>query len=116
MVGMTEIRNVRVLPRESFTTIRNTAVRDKHLSFRARGLLAWMLSHQTGRLITAAAMVDAGMEGRDSIRTALRELEAAKYIRRIRYADTTGQWFHEMTVTDLPTTEETSSVRQAVRF
>lgn len=107
---MTEIRNVRVLPRESFTTIRNTAVRDKHLSFRARGLLAWMLSHESGRLITATAMVEAGLEGRDSIRTALRELEAAKYICRIRYMDRTGQWFHEMTVTDLPTTEETSSV------
>jgi len=107
---VTEIRNVRVLPRESFTTIRNTAARDQALTFRARGLLVWMLSHQSGRLITAAAMVDAGLEGRDSIRTALRELEAAKYIRRIRYADRTGQWFHEMTVTDLPTTEETSSV------
>ena len=106
---MTEIRNLRVLPRDSFTVVRNEAIRDKQLSFRARGLLAWMLSHESGRLITAAAMIEAGMEGRDSVRTALRELEAAKYICRIRYMDRTGQWFHEMTVTDLPTTEETFS-------
>ena len=103
---MTEIRNLRVLPRDSFTVVRNDAVRDKQLSFRARGLLVWMLSHESGRLITAFAMFEAGVEGRDSIRTALRELEAARYIRRTRYSDRSGRWFHEMTVTDLPDEEE----------
>ena len=104
--SLTEIRNVRVLPRDSFTVVSNSAVRDKHLSFRARGLLVWMLSHESGRLITAFAMFEAGLEGRDSIRTALRELEAAKYICRTRYSDRAGQWFHEMTVTDLPEEKE----------
>ena len=99
---MTEIRNVRVLPRESFTTIRNTAVRDKQLSFRARGLLAWILSHQSGRLITMENMVAAGPDGLASIRTTLRELEKARYISRSRHRNKEGQWFHEMTLTDDP--------------
>lgn len=106
---MTEIRNVRVLPSESFTTIRNTAVRDKHLSFRARGLLAWMLSHQTGRIITTDNMIAAGPDGIASIRTTLKELEKARYIIRARHRNKYGQWFHEMTLTDDPTkqTEQT---------
>ena len=101
---MTEIRNLRVLPRVSFTVVRNDAARDKALSFRARGLLVWMLSHETGRLITAAAMLDNTTEGRDAIRTALRELETARYIVRTRYRGKDGQWYHEMTVTDIPDT------------
>lgn len=100
---MTEIRNLRVLPHASFTVVRNTAARDQALTFRARGLLVWMLSHESGRLITAAAMIDAGPDGRDSVRAALRELEQADYIRRIRYRGAQGLWHHEMTVTDMPT-------------
>lgn len=100
---MTEIRNLRVLPHASFTVIRNTAARDQALSFKARGLLVWMLSHETGWLITAAAMISAGPDGRDSVRAALRELEQAHYIRRIRYRGAQGLWHHEMTVTDMPT-------------
>lgn len=99
---MTEIRNVRVLPRERFTTIRNSAVRDKQLSFRARGLLAWMLSHQSGRLITIDDMVAAGTDGLSGIRTTLKELEAARYICRSRHRNKEGQWFHELTLTDDP--------------
>jgi hypothetical protein len=100
---LTEIRNLRVLPHASFTVVRNTAARDQALTFRARGLLVWMLSHESGRLITAAAMIDAGPDGRDSVRAALRELEQTDYIRRIRYRGAQGLWHHEMTVTDMPT-------------
>lgn len=99
---MTEIRNLRVLPHASFTVVRNTAARDQALSFRARGLLVWMLSHESGRLITAAAMIDAGPDGRDNVQAALRELETTNYIRRIRYRGPKGQWAHEMIVTDVP--------------
>ena len=100
---VTEIRNLRVLPHASFTVVRNTAARDRALTFRARGLLVWMLSHQSGRLITAAAMIDAGPDGRGEVRAALRELEQADYIRRTRYRGAKGLWHHEMTVTDMPT-------------
>ena len=100
---MTEIRNLRVLPHASFTVVRNTAARDQALTFRARGLLVWMLSHESGRLITAAAMINAWPDGRDSVRAALRELEQADYIRRIRYRGAQGLWHHEMSVTDMPT-------------
>jgi hypothetical protein len=101
--AVTEIRNLRVLPHASFTVVRNTAARDQALTFRARGLLVWMLSHESGRLITAAAMIDAGLDGRGEVRAALRELEDANYIRRTRYRGAKGLWHHEMTVTDMPT-------------
>ena len=99
---MTEIRNLRVLPRTAYTVVRNSAARDALLSFRARGALVWMLSHQTGRLIVAADMANAALEGREAIQTAFRELEAARYIVRAQHRAANGRWYHEMTVTDLP--------------
>jgi hypothetical protein len=111
---LTEIRNLRVLPHASFTVVRNTAARDQALTFRARGLLVWMLSHESGRLITAAAMIDSGPDGRGEVRAALRELEQANYIRRTRYRGAKGLWHHEMTVTDMPEIVADSSVRAGI--
>ena len=99
---MTQIRNARELPRANYTTVPNAAVRDVELSFRARGLLVWMLSHENGRTITAATIIDAGPDGRDNVQAALRELEEAKYIERIKYRSTHGHWAHRLTVTDTP--------------
>lgn len=99
---MAEIRNVRVLPRANYTTVPNAAVRDLELTFRARGLLVWMLSHESGRTITAATIIDAGPDGRDNVQAALRELEEANYITRIKYRTTYGHWAHRLTVTDTP--------------
>ncbi len=99
---VTTIRNVRVSPRTSFTIVRNSAARDARLSFRARGALLWMLSHETGRLVLVDDLVKATVEGRDSIKHALQELEDKRYIVRVRHRDVGGRWYHEMIVTDLP--------------
>lgn len=62
-----------------FTTLPNAMLRDKALSFRARGVLAMVLSNSNEWEVTKAWLNEQGPEGRDAIVTALNELREAGY-------------------------------------
>lgn len=74
----------RSLPADRFTIISNVWVRDETLSWAARGLLAWMMSHAAGYAYNEATIVDSGPLGRDGVRVIIRELESAGYLHRER--------------------------------
>lgn len=93
---------------EHFTQISNAALRDPRLSFKARGILAWLASHQDGYGCSVAAIVsDSDSDGKAAVRSALDELEAAGYLRRERTRDPeTGQLGpSDYIVTDCPMSE-----------
>lgn len=48
----------------------------------------------------------AGTEGRDAVRSALRELEKFGYLVRVKAQDEKGQWHHHQDVFDVPQMEE----------
>jgi hypothetical protein len=60
------------------------AVCAKKLSWKARGLLAWLTSHATGFRVSEKTIVCAAPDGRDAARTAIGELEAYGYLVRER--------------------------------
>ena len=64
-------------PESHFTQIRNEVLRDESLSYRARGILSAILSYPDGWETSADALSRKGGEGRDAIRTCLKELEMA---------------------------------------
>lgn len=66
----------------NFVQVPNEWMRDKRLSRRARGLLAEIMTHTVGWEITVESLVENGPEGRDAIRGAISELEAAGYLTR----------------------------------
>jgi len=70
------------LPTDNFTIIPNDYARDDRLSWGARGLLAWCMSHAVAFEITEERMIAAGPSGRDGVRGLVRELEGAGYLRR----------------------------------
>ena len=90
-------------PREHFTKIANGALRDSGISFRARGLLGYILSQSDGWSISSERLAaDSPSEARDAIRTGLRELERAGYLTRERTRAPGGHFAWTGVVTDIP--------------
>jgi hypothetical protein len=85
------IRRLGRQPDEGFASTPNEAARDARLSWAARGILTYLLSHRPGWSVTTADVEAAGPQGREAVRRAFRELEAAGYIRRIREQDERGR-------------------------
>lgn len=84
----------------NWTVLANVTLRDPGLSFRARGVLAFMLSMPDNYRFNADDISRHGTEGRGAILTALRELEKHGYILRRRTQNEQGKWSTEMVVYD----------------
>lgn len=63
-----------------FVQIPNEWARDPRISRRARGLLAEIASHRIGWHVTTRSLTQAGVEGRDAVRSMLAELVKAGYL------------------------------------
>lgn len=98
---------------QQFTQMGNQAARDRRLTRRARGLLVELLSHRDGYGISVPALVAAGPEGRDAIRTTLNELEQHGYLHRVQTRDGQGRIGDTVyEITDMPgATPETENGR-----
>jgi hypothetical protein len=71
-------------PAHRFTRISNQWVRDRRLSWKARGVLTWLTSHAAGFKVSEKTIICAAPDGRDAIRAAIRELETYGYLLRER--------------------------------
>lgn len=97
-------------PARGWTEIQNDTLRDARLSYRARGVLARLLSNADGWRMTAVELADESpQEGRQAVLTALRELRAAGYIVQTRLQGEAGRWRTETVVYDTP--QESTEVR-----
>lgn len=75
------------LPADRYTVIANDWLRDASLSWKAKGLLAYLVSHAAGYDLSHAQIVGDGRDGRDGVTAGLRELETAGYLRRTQARD-----------------------------
>lgn len=90
-------------PDTHYTVLHNATIRDTRLTWKARGLLAYLLSLPDNWRVSSEHLRRVGPDGRDAVRTALTELEAAGYLRRTRHQDPrTGRWTTLTTVYDRP--------------
>lgn len=79
---------IRACPESGFFQMRNEAVRDERMSYKAKGVLAALLSNQSGRWISHISTLKRfSSEGETAIRSALKELEEAGYLMRVFYVD-----------------------------
>tara|TARA_R110000803_G_scaffold155916_1_gene220487 strand:- start:145 stop:792 length:648 start_codon:yes stop_codon:yes gene_type:complete len=95
---------VRSTRADHYLVIANSTIRDRSLSWRARGLLAYLLSMPDGWQTNSRHLSTQAKEGRDAVRAALAELERAGYLRREQHQDAeTGRWSTRTTVFDVAT-------------
>lgn len=84
-----------------FTRLPNEWVRDERLSWKARGLLAYLMSHSEGWSTSIRDLERHGPDGRDSIRAGIAELEAAGYLVREQGRDRDNRFVEaEYVITD----------------
>lgn len=80
-------------PVKEFSWIPTEVARHPDLSFKAKGLLCLLLSNKDGWYSHITTIQKMGTDGRDGIRSGLKELEKAGYFRIVRYRDIeTKQW------------------------
>ncbi len=101
------IRNPR---RDRFTVVGRELINDSRLSFRARGVLIWLLDKPDGWHFNSEAMAREAKEGREAIRTALRELADLGYIVRSKEQDARGHWLTFTEVRESPTEAQESVI------
>lgn len=89
-------------PERDFTVIPNAVIRDELLSYRARGLLVYLLSQPPDWQVSSARLSIESGEGRDAIRRALRELIDVGYLALTKEQDAGGRWVSHYTVTSTP--------------
>ncbi len=89
-------------PDTHFTILRNDVLRDKRLSYRARGLLAAILSRPDNWSIRADQLAIESKEGRGAVRTALQELRECGYLKTIVRKVEGGRFVTEQIVFDTP--------------
>lgn len=77
-----------------FTQMPNVWLRDVTLSYQARGVLGVLMSHDVGWSITVKSLIEDAPNGRESVQSAIRELEDAGYLSRVQRRNAQGQMSH----------------------
>lgn len=74
-----------------YTMISNSVLRDKKLSWKARGILAYLLSLPDDWQIYESELIKHATDGRDSLRSGIKELEGRGYLLKERIRDENGR-------------------------
>lgn len=90
------------LPRRNFTVIDNPTINDERLTFRATGVLIYLLAKPPGWRINAGELARRKREGRAAVLAALKELELCGYLVRTKTRGSDGRFLHKQTIYDTP--------------
>jgi len=89
-------------PASHFTIVSNSVVRDSRLSWKARGILFYLLSLPDNWSVSSDHLIRSGPDGRHAVLAGLKELETAGYIQRVKTQRDNGQWNTVTYVFDSP--------------
>ena len=83
---------IRVHKTANFTVMSNHHFKEKKMSLKAKGMLSLMLSLPEDWDYTVAGLVTLSSDGKDSVNSALKELESFGYLTRRRMTNSKGQF------------------------
>lgn len=95
---------IRAERKEKFTVVSNAALEDTRLSFRAKGILVFILSKPDRWQVSERHLAEQGPDGRSAVASALTELEEAGYLRRTRSREADGTFSWQSMIFDEPQT------------
>ena len=107
---------IRARNNKNYTVINNVGLRDDRLSWKARGLLSYMLSLPDDWIFRDLELTNHAPDGKESTKKGLKELEQYGYLvkqqsRGERGKFATNDWLlYEVPLTDLPLTENPPTV------
>lgn len=94
---------IRAPREERFTVLNRTIISDDRLSYRALGLLVYLLDKPDNWRVESTELARGeGREGRDAVRSALTELADVGYLVRRRRQNDKAQWVTETFLYDTP--------------
>lgn len=96
---------IRVNKTHDYTVMSNYHLRDKQLSLKAKGLLSQMLSLPDDWDYTVDGLEYINQEGKNSIQSALKELEQTRYLVRTRVQDEKGRFGYVYDIYENPQAE-----------
>jgi hypothetical protein len=105
------ITTIRVPSRERWTAVSRQTINDTRLSFKARGILLWLLDKPDDWVTSAERIESQGIEGREAVRSALKELEQFGYLVRTKYRDADGTWRSEWHVHEVSSSAPPTAFR-----
>lgn len=89
-------------PEAGYTVVANAVLADHRLTWKARGLLVYLLSKPDHWRTSSARLARESPDGRHAVRTALIELRDAGYLITTRRQDSAGRWATTTTIYDAP--------------
>ena len=107
---------IRIHKNSNFTVMSNYHFKEKKMSLKAKGLLSLMLSLPDDWNYSVSGLVTLSKDGKDSVMSALGELETFGYLERTRMINNKGQFsgieyhIYEEPQTDNPIAENTNAV------
>ena len=104
---------IRVHKTANFTVMSNTHFKEKKMSLKAKGLLSLMLSLPDDWNYSVSGLVTLSKDGKDSVMSALAELETFGYLERTRTVNERGQFSGiEYNIFEQPQTEKPLAEKQ----
>ena len=109
---------IRVNKTKNYTVLSNYHFKEKDMSLKAKGLLSLMLSLPDDWNYSISGLVKLSKDGKDSVMSALTELEKFGYLHRSRVVNEKGQFsgveynIYEQPQMDYPSAETPISVKQ----
>ena len=86
----------------NYTVIDNQSIKNKKLSWKAKGILTYLLSLPTNWDIHLKEIKKHATDGQTSFRSGIKELRKAGYINYIKTKDSEGKFVHEYHVYEKP--------------
>lgn len=93
---------VRAKRETNYTIMSNVGLNDERLSFKAKGMLAYLLSKPDNWRVSDRHLATIGPDGRAAVQAALKELETFGYLKRERIRSEDGTFSWVSTIYDEP--------------